>query len=305
MKPDACAAGLPHVIYIGRPLFREVRLPAVPINETGKHPAKTGEPGRRLTHMDDRLDEIIDETKGVLKEMRERMGLRPTADEAALRPASQPSGAADAKRAFESLIPPDMRKDIAILVVDDNAERAKEIASLFQGRGYAAETAANGDAALARMRAKPFHILITELRLPVLSGKALIAITKREFRDAAVLVATGHPEDLPLKDAFALGVDEYLTRPLGKNELLFTAECAYYRHRAIITASLRSDRLLKLEREIGQIKQRENTLQEELAAAREREAKVRQELIAARRAIAEIKQTLDSSGGLRKLLGLE
>jgi DNA-binding response OmpR family regulator len=175
----------------------------------------------------------------------------------------------------------------------------------FKARDYKARIAPNGQVALEMMRGEQPHILVTELRLPVLSGKALIAITQKEFRETAITVVTDHPDDLPLKQAFTLGVDEYLTKPFENDDLIFTAERAYYRRRALISATLQSDRMRKLERELSRLQQRENSLKSEMSAARDREAKLRQELISARKAIAEIKETLDSSGGLRKLLGLE
>ncbi|TET33075.1 MAG: response regulator [Planctomycetota bacterium] len=258
----------------------------------------------------DRLDQMIDETKGLLGDLHARLldsiAESEKAEQLSAKTEEEEAEQTATERQREvALVPADIREELGVLIVTEVPEGAEAMLEAFKARDYKARSAPNGQVALEMMREEQPHILITELRLPVLSGKALIAITQKEFRETAVTVVTDHPDDLPLKRAFTLGVDEYLTKPFENDDLIFTAERAYYRRRALISETLQSDRIRKLEREFSRLRQRETSLKGELSGSRDRETKLRQELISARKAIAEIKETLDSSGGLRKLLGLE
>jgi len=258
----------------------------------------------------DRLDQMIEETTSLLGDLQVRLKDSIAESEKAAELAAGAEEEETEQTAFErlrevELVPADIREELVVLIVTEEPEDTEVMLDAFKARDYSAMSAPNGQVALELIRKKQPHILITELRLPVLSGKALIAITQKEYRETAVIVLTNHPDDLPLKQAFSLGVDEYLAKPFETEDLIFTAERAFYRRRALITATLKSDRMRKLEHELSRLRRRENSLKEELSASRDREGKLRQELISARKAIAEIKETLDSSGGLRKLLGLE
>ncbi|MHC4661726.1 MAG: response regulator [Planctomycetota bacterium] len=252
------------------------------------------------------LDSMIDKTYKLLNSLRDSLGIAVADhdDRIESKHIEEEEDAAEPSSGQSDLVPPDIRENLRVMIVDGDDEFCSKMKEAFAAKDYTVECAPNGQIALEDMRKNHAQILICELRVPVLSGKALIAITKKEFRETAVVVVTSSQDDMPLKEALELGVDEYLTKPVKKDDLLFIAERAYYRHLALIKSTLRSDRLRKLERELGRLRKRENALKEELSASRNRESKLRKELISARKAIAEIKQTLDGSG-LRKLLGLE
>lgn len=64
---------------------------------------------------------------------------------------------------------------LKILIVDDEIELAQTLADLLEPEGYAIDLAANGAIALEKLRQKPFDLIISDLRMPVLDGPGLYA----------------------------------------------------------------------------------------------------------------------------------
>ncbi len=62
-------------------------------------------------------------------------------------------------------------KDAAILVVDDEAALAAAVCAALQDAGYTVETASDGEQALMRVQARPFDLVICDLKMPRVDGK--------------------------------------------------------------------------------------------------------------------------------------
>ncbi|WP_291270620.1 response regulator [Geothrix sp.] len=78
-----------------------------------------------------------------------------------------------------------------ILIVDDEPEVRTALLEALQSRGYSAEAAADGEAALARMAETPFPLVLTDLHMPGgLSGLELIAALKQRHPDAICILIT-------------------------------------------------------------------------------------------------------------------
>ena len=112
------------------------------------------------------------------------------------------------------------------LVVDDD-EIAREHAELvLEAIGVRAETAASGTAGLERLRAafdrgEPFHLLLTDYKMPDLNGLELVRAV-RAFDGGAthVLMLTGYNWDIEEADVRRDGVDAVLAKPLFTENLI-------------------------------------------------------------------------------------
>ncbi|ETT59145.1 two component AraC family transcriptional regulator [Paenibacillus sp. FSL R7-277] len=84
--------------------------------------------------------------------------------------------------------------------------------------------AENGQEALEQLREIPADILITDISMPVMTGLELIRAV-REFRpDLKVVVLSGFDEFMYVKEGLALGIENYLLKPINLEEFQQTLE---------------------------------------------------------------------------------
>jgi excisionase family DNA binding protein len=104
-----------------------------------------------------------------------------------------------------------------VLVVDDEASIRDTLAEYLRISDYAldVDTAADGRAALERMRTTPYDLLITDLKMPGMDGLALVREAKRYRADLPFIVITGYSTEATAIDAANLGnLAGYLTKPI-------------------------------------------------------------------------------------------
>jgi DNA-binding NtrC family response regulator len=107
-----------------------------------------------------------------------------------------------------------------VLVVDDEPDLAESCAYLLERAGYAAKTASSGEAALELLGSEQFALVITDVRMPRMSGHQLLAAIKQRDPDVEVLLITGYPEIQAAVAAIKLGAFDYLTKPYVEKELM-------------------------------------------------------------------------------------
>ena len=108
--------------------------------------------------------------------------------------------------------------DYRILVVDDEPAILETSALILRNRGYEVRTAASGFGALAELRRSLPDVIITDLRMPNMSGFELLSVVRRRFPHIPVIAISGE------YDNFApLGViaDAFLSKASYKPQELF------------------------------------------------------------------------------------
>lgn len=119
-----------------------------------------------------------------------------------------------------------------ILVVDDEPRTRQGIKQALEVSGagrYQVETADNGIAAAQRLREGKVHLLITDVRMPEVSGLDLIRQLAEEKCKPVTIVISGYAEFQYVQQALQLGAVNYLLKPLDKQELLQVVEDALKR----------------------------------------------------------------------------
>ena len=119
-----------------------------------------------------------------------------------------------------------------VLVIDDEEAVRNAIASLLNGRGCEAVTAESGPAALDRLRAEYFDVLLVDVKMPGMSGLQLLSEAMLLDRDLPVLMLTGMNDMATARDALARGAMDFLTKPIELDELDRAVKSAtrYRRH---------------------------------------------------------------------------
>jgi excisionase family DNA binding protein len=110
-----------------------------------------------------------------------------------------------------------------ILVVDDEASIRDLLAKTLALAEYEVDTAADATAALDRVRAVSYDLLIADLRMPGMDGLSLIRQTKRIRAELPVIIITGYSTEASAIEAVNLGVAGYLRKPFRVPEVLAAA----------------------------------------------------------------------------------
>jgi two-component system response regulator MprA len=76
--------------------------------------------------------------------------------------------------AFDGGVHSGTRTTHTVLVVDDEPGIVTALAMLLSGEGYEVRTATDGGAALAEVDRKPVDLIISDITMPVLNGRAMI-----------------------------------------------------------------------------------------------------------------------------------
>jgi DNA-binding NtrC family response regulator len=101
-----------------------------------------------------------------------------------------------------------------ILIVDDEKNIRDGLAELFKMEGYDIETAADGDAAYIRLQKGDIDLVITDLRMPGLTGEELLKRIKTETPGVPVIILTGHGTVKEAVQAMKDGAWDFLTKPI-------------------------------------------------------------------------------------------
>jgi CheY-like chemotaxis protein len=113
-----------------------------------------------------------------------------------------------------------------VLVVDDEPLACELLVEVLGNEGYSVASAANGEEAFTRLCVErpPFSILITDIRMPILGGDALIRRLRAQGFDVPLIVAVSAdlvPGTSLTAEMLALGV-RTLAKPYRMSELLRT-----------------------------------------------------------------------------------
>lgn len=110
-----------------------------------------------------------------------------------------------------------------VLVVDGEASIRKRLSKIFTLAEHEVDTAVDGESALEQLRARPYDLLVTELKLPRMHGLGLIREAKRLNADLRILIVTDSPTKGSATEAAKIGVSAYLTKPFRAPRVLDAA----------------------------------------------------------------------------------
>jgi DNA-binding NarL/FixJ family response regulator len=118
-----------------------------------------------------------------------------------------------------------------ILVIEDEPEMRRNIVMLLRYRNYQPLEAENGRRGLELVRRETPDLILCDVMMPELDGyevlRALRADEKLALIPFVFLTAKGEKDDL--RSGMNLGADDYLTKPVGNNDLIQAIEARLQR----------------------------------------------------------------------------
>jgi DNA-binding NtrC family response regulator len=105
-----------------------------------------------------------------------------------------------------------------ILIVDDNAELAENLAEILRLNGHSTEVAISAEDALARVGQLAPDVVLTDYRLPGIDGASLLRQLHDRGVRASVIVMSAFTDDRTIADAGKVGA-AFVPKPVDLVEL--------------------------------------------------------------------------------------
>jgi response regulator RpfG family c-di-GMP phosphodiesterase len=123
-----------------------------------------------------------------------------------------------------------------VLIVDDEESITHALHRLFRNADYEISTALSGKDALAILHGsdRPFSLIISDQRMPEMTGVEFLAEAKKIFPDAIRVLLTGYADVDAIIDAINRGgVHRYISKPWNDQDMLFQVEQSLERYELV------------------------------------------------------------------------
>lgn len=118
-----------------------------------------------------------------------------------------------------------------ILIVDDEKEYSKVVSIILSDAGYSTAICSNGEDALEYIKKNDISLLITDIRMPKMSGEELIVKVNELGQEIDILVVTAYASIENAVDAIKNGAIDYFVKSSNPNELLIKVDRICEMHR--------------------------------------------------------------------------
>ena len=106
-----------------------------------------------------------------------------------------------------------------ILVIDDEKSILDLLSVVFEKEGYAVETSLSATRAVALMGNEDFDIIISDIKMPKMSGMELLRYVRKNRPDIPIVMITAYGTIKQAAEALKAGAMDYIVKPFDVEEL--------------------------------------------------------------------------------------
>jgi len=117
-----------------------------------------------------------------------------------------------------------MKEHIKILVADDEPQMQLALKTTLSRKGYEVEIAANGRVAAEMIESKEFDLIVSDQRMPEMSGQELLELMQKKEAKIPFIMITAHGTIDQAVKAMQLGAADFITKPFSAEDLLCLVE---------------------------------------------------------------------------------
>ncbi|MGE3770962.1 MAG: response regulator [Bdellovibrionales bacterium] len=110
--------------------------------------------------------------------------------------------------------------EISVLVADDEPPVREFVSRALQSAGYKVTAVEDGAAALARLQAESFNLLISDIVMPELDGIALALKVSRDYPQTKIMLISGYANERQRAHGLEILVHRIIAKPFSLQELL-------------------------------------------------------------------------------------
>ena len=119
-----------------------------------------------------------------------------------------------------------------VLIVDDEEIARISLAEILRLEGYEIAMAGGGQAAVDKLRAETFDVMILDLKMPGMGGIEVLRLVMDDLTDLKVIVLTAHGSMDTAIQALRFRVHDYMLKPVLPSEIIDCIEAALVSHPA-------------------------------------------------------------------------
>jgi len=119
----------------------------------------------------------------------------------------------------------------SVLIVDDEPSVCQLLSNRLKHEGFQCRTCSSAEEAAGLAQEKAFDVVISDLRMPGISGLDLLEIVRKKHPRTAFLMVTGVDDVRVGIDAMKRGADDYITKPFQLDGVIAAIERALQRKR--------------------------------------------------------------------------
>ncbi|MBN2402300.1 MAG: response regulator [Spirochaetes bacterium] len=119
-----------------------------------------------------------------------------------------------------------MKRKIKILIIDDESIIIKSCLRILRNDNYDIDTVYSGDEGLKLTARKDYDIVITDIKMPGVSGMDVLASLRKNKPEVTVIIFTGFATVENAREALKMGAFDYIPKPFTKEELKSVVENA-------------------------------------------------------------------------------
>jgi DNA-binding NtrC family response regulator len=124
---------------------------------------------------------------------------------------------------------PDSTKHL--LLVEDEAALRTAVAEQLADRGFVVDQAESGEQAIARLADFAYDAIVTDLRMPGISGSAVVEAALERYPDIVAIVVTGYGTVKDAVEAIKRGAADFVSKPFQIDELTHALDSALEQRR--------------------------------------------------------------------------
>jgi len=115
-----------------------------------------------------------------------------------------------------------MDQDANILVVDDDVTICNLLDRYLTGVGYRVKTVTNGEEALELIETQSFDLVLLDILMPEVTGRDVLIKVRQHHSpsELPIIMVTGISDSKAIVDAFKLGANDYVTKPIIVEEFI-------------------------------------------------------------------------------------
>ena len=118
-----------------------------------------------------------------------------------------------------------------ILVVDDDKNTRLYLSAVLQGAGYTVSVAEDGRAALALLDREHVDLAVLDVMMPKIDGYEFTRILREGGNNLPILMVSAKHLPADKHRGFAVGTDDYITKPIDDEEMLLRIKALLRRAR--------------------------------------------------------------------------
>ncbi len=115
---------------------------------------------------------------------------------------------------------------MSVLIIEDNVSLATLVSMFLTGEGIDNDVVHNGFEGMSKLSEQRYDVLVTDIRLPKISGMEIFEKAKQLYPDMPVIIMTAFGNIPDAVAAIRSGAYDYITKPFENEELLNTIKKA-------------------------------------------------------------------------------